>query len=282
MDTMQIRPMDRSDLELALDWAADEGWNPGVHDAVAFGAADPAGMLVGVVDGQPVATIACVRYGDEYGFVGLYIVRPDARGEGFGLELWKAGHAHLGDRVTGLDAVGSQVGNYMRSGYRTAWFTTRYAGRGTPAGSAPVASADAGGIAPIGYADAVDVDARGFPGQRRHFLQVWLAMPQSRVLGLRRDGVVVGYGVLRRCRVGWKVGPLFAPDAAGAEALLNALVAGIDAPFWIDVPHSNEAGIDLARRRGLEPGFRTARMYRGAAPDYDTASVYGGTSLELG
>jgi Acetyltransferase (GNAT) domain len=277
METMQIRPMDRSELELALDWAADEGWNPGLHDGVAFAAADPAGMFVGVVDGEPVATIACVRYGEEYGFVGLYIVRPDARGEGFGLELWRAGHAHLGERVSGLDAVSTQVGNYMRSGYRTAWFTTRYEGRGTE-----VAAAPAEGVAPIGYADAVAVDARGFPGPRHHFLQVWLAMPDARVLGLRRDGEVVGYGVLRRCRVGWKVGPLFAPDAEAAEALLDALVAGIDAPFWLDVPHVNEAAVDLARRRGMEPTFRTARMYRGPAPEYDTASVFGGTSLELG
>jgi hypothetical protein len=280
--TMLIRTMDRSDLELALDWAADEGWNPGLHDDVAFGAADPAGMLVGVVDDEPVATIACVRYGEAYGFVGLYIVRPDARGEGFGLELWRAGHAHLGDRVTGLDAVGTQVGNYMRSGYRTAWFTTRYEGRGSAAGARAPASDDAAGIAPIGYAEAAAVDARGFPGPRQHFLQVWLVIPDSRVLGLRRDGVVVGYGVLRRCRVGWKIGPLFAPDAAGADALLDALVTGIDAPFWIDVPHANEAGIDLARRRGLAPGFRTARMYRGPAPAYETATVFGGTSLELG
>ena len=31
-----IRQMTRAELELALEWAAEEGWNPGLHDAAAF------------------------------------------------------------------------------------------------------------------------------------------------------------------------------------------------------------------------------------------------------
>ncbi len=37
----RIRTMALDDLALAVDWAAAEGWNPGVDDARAFMAADP-------------------------------------------------------------------------------------------------------------------------------------------------------------------------------------------------------------------------------------------------
>jgi len=35
--------MSRQELDLAVDWAAAEGWNPGLHDANCFYAIDPTG-----------------------------------------------------------------------------------------------------------------------------------------------------------------------------------------------------------------------------------------------
>ena len=40
-----VRRMAESELNLALEWAAAEGWNPGLHDAECFHAADPEGIL---------------------------------------------------------------------------------------------------------------------------------------------------------------------------------------------------------------------------------------------
>ena len=56
-----------------LDWAAAEGWNPGHNDAEPFHAADTEGYLVGVVDGEPVACISDVTYGDDFSFLGFFI-----------------------------------------------------------------------------------------------------------------------------------------------------------------------------------------------------------------
>jgi hypothetical protein len=33
--------MTQPELRIAVDWAADEGWNPGLNDAACFYAADP-------------------------------------------------------------------------------------------------------------------------------------------------------------------------------------------------------------------------------------------------
>src|SRR5690606_1981637 len=77
-----IRPMTRGDLDIALSWARDEGWNPGLDDAAAFHAADPSGFLMGFVDGAPASCISVVKYGGDFAFLGLYIVQPQHRGKG--------------------------------------------------------------------------------------------------------------------------------------------------------------------------------------------------------
>ena len=56
-DGYTIRSMRRDEIDMAIAWAAAEGWNPGLHDAAAFHAADAEGFLIGELDGEPVATI---------------------------------------------------------------------------------------------------------------------------------------------------------------------------------------------------------------------------------
>ena len=272
--------MREGDLELVLDWAADEGWNPGLHDAAPFAAVDPDGVFIGLVNDEPVAAIACPRYDAGFGFVGLYLVRRDHRGAGLGMRLWRAGHAHLEGMVAGLDSVDAQVANYERWGYRAEGHTYRYGGRG-PQG-AP--DAEACPLEEVPWPEVLAVDARGFPAPREEFLRRWTTQPQGRGLALRSKGRVTGYGVLRRCREGHKIGPLFAPDRRGAESLLDGLVSDLGAtePWWIDAPETNREAILLAEERALVRGFRTSRMYRGPAPDYERAIVFGVTTLELG
>ena len=100
------------DLSLILDWAADEGWNPGLDDAEAFFAADPAGFFVAVDEqDNPVASISVVNHTDDFAFLGLYIVRKEFRGRGIGLGLWKHALQHAGARTVGLDGVEAQQDN---------------------------------------------------------------------------------------------------------------------------------------------------------------------------
>jgi hypothetical protein len=53
-----------------------------------FAAADPEGFFIGELDGAPAATVSCVNYGVSFAFLGLYIVRQDLRGRGYGLRIW--------------------------------------------------------------------------------------------------------------------------------------------------------------------------------------------------
>ncbi|MFZ4790100.1 MAG: hypothetical protein ACOYMW_04255 [Candidatus Competibacteraceae bacterium] len=178
-----IRAMTRQHVDFAIDWAAAEGWNPGLTDADCFHVADPDGFLIGVLDEEPIAALSAVRYGD-----------------------------------------------------------------------------------------------------RRQFLQCWVAPPHRIALGIQRQGQFVGYGVLRACRSGFKIGPLFADRAEWAETLFLALKAQAPAgaPLYLDIPEVNPAAVALAERHGMTVVFETARMYRGQVPELPISRLFGVTSFELG
>jgi len=276
-----IRTMTAAERELAVDWAAAEGWNPGLHDAATFGAADPDGFLLGVLDGEPVASISVVRYGASFAFLGLYIVASAYRGRGFGWRLWQAGMATLARRNVGLDGVVAQQDNYRKSGFALAHRNVRYAGR---AQDRAAANAHVVHAAALPFAAVAGYDRAFFPADRTRFLAAWLAQRDAQALAYVRDGAIAGYGVIRRCRTGHKIGPLFADTPQVADALFDALAGSVPAGdgVFLDVPEPNPAATALALRRGMQPSFETARMYTGGAPPLPLARIYGITTFELG
>jgi hypothetical protein len=116
------------EISLAVDWAAGEGWNPGLADEVCFASVDPEGFLIAELDGRPAAIVSCVNYDASFSFLGFYIVRADLRGKGYGLRIWNAAIAHAGPRVIGLDGVVAQQQNYRMSGFKLADANVRYGG----------------------------------------------------------------------------------------------------------------------------------------------------------
>ena len=279
MSEPAIRTMTRADLDLALTWAEAEGWNPGRADAAAFRGADPDGFLMAYVDGDPVASLSIVRFGDATAFLGLYICRPAYRGRGIGHALWRAGMDRLAPRTTGLDGVVDQQANYARSGFVRSHPNLRVSGPLVPEGpdrTMPLTPAT------LGAALALDRAVTGF--DRSAFMRGWLCGDPDRVARiLVRDGRVTALGVRRPCVSGAKIGPLLAEGRADAAAMLDGLAhgAGTDR-FSIDVPAANPAAMAVVEARGLSPEFETARMWRGPAPLQDLGRTYGIGTLELG
>jgi ribosomal protein S18 acetylase RimI-like enzyme len=289
-DALTIRTMTRDEVAaIAIEWAAREGWNPGLDDAAAFHAADPAGFLLGELNGEPAACISAVAYGDSFGFLGFYIVRPDLRGRGYGLRLWQAALDRLQGRTLGLDGVVAQQASYACSGFSLAWRNVRYQltkaaltitsgtkGRGHGGSILPAAM--------LSFADLAAFDRRFFPAGREAFLKHWLNLPQGiAIAALDDDDALVGYGVIRACRSGFKVGPLFADSPAVAKSLFGVLAGQAGAgPVFLDAPETNPTAISLARLYGMEKVFETARMYKGEAPPLPIDNIYGMTSFELG
>ena len=110
-----VKHMTKDQLYLALELAKNEGWNPGIHDAECFYEVDSKGFFIGFLGEKPIATGSAVIYDDHYAFCGLYIVRPEYRGQGFGLELTKERLNYVGDRITGIDGVIENIEKYKKT-----------------------------------------------------------------------------------------------------------------------------------------------------------------------
>ena len=277
-DDIEVRRLSADEIHLALDWAREEGWNPGRFDAASFHAADPEGFLVSLHEGKPAAVVSVVRYGERFAFLGLYICRPDLRGRGYGMRVWRAGLDHAGHRVVGLDGVPAQQANYGKSGFDLAWRNARYRGIGDGDPGPGLLDLDS-----VPFAQVARYDRAVFEADRRRFLRVWLAQPDAVRLGIVRDGELVAWGLMRSCADGRKIGPLFADDPTDAERLLDGFLAAAPGePVFFDVPEPNEAANRAARARGMEPVFETARMYAGPRPELSLEKIWGVTTYELG
>jgi GNAT superfamily N-acetyltransferase len=280
MSDFRIRLMRPGEISTAVDWAAAEGWNPGLADASCFGVADRRGFLIGEFDGVPAATVSCVNYGANFSFLGFYLVRADLRGRGYGLRMWKQAIAHAGRRVIGLDGVVAQQQNYRKSGFELAYANVRYGGA-IVAPDRP--QADVIELSQVPLATIEAYDATVFPAPRPAFLRAWVNAPGHVGCARVRDGRLAGFGVIRPCRTGYKIGPLAADDRATAEIVLSALVAKVGGgDIFLDIPGVNRDAIALAEDLGLAPVFETARMYTGTIPRLQLDRLFGVTTFELG
>lgn len=275
-----IRRMKESEVQIALDWAKNEGWNPGVNDAHTFFQADPEGFFIGVLNGEPIATGCAVTYGDQFAFCGLYIVKPEFRGKGYGIQLTEERLKYVGHRITGLDGVINKIDKYKRLGYVESHKNIRYAFnyKGPLKENSKIVD-----LGMVSFATLENFDRRYFPALRSQFLKSWISQPEAFALGYLDNQKLHGYGVIRKCLQGYKIGPLFAESPAIAHHLFESLCAQVsEGPIYIDIPEPNKNAQFLIKQYNMTPQFEVIRMYRNGMPDLDLEGIYGMTTYEIG
>jgi ribosomal-protein-alanine N-acetyltransferase len=299
-----IRPLTGADIPAVTSWARREGFAPGAGDVAIYRQTDRQGLWVGWLDGEPVGCIAGVRYTSSYGFIGLFLVVPEHRGNGYGVALWRHALQHLEDvPCIGLEAAPERVVDYGSWGFQPASATTRWQRLGVelaPGGTeqaspqgkaAPKAGPEPAWCLVAGEAipeDAVQhFDAQREPTPRPHFLHQWLHHPAGTVHALLdREGSCHGFGRIRPCLLkagaGWRIGPLVADTPSAARALLEGLLQRHRGVVLIDGPGANPQAAPLLEGLGFVPLSQTLRMYRGPAPAVSLVDVYGLACLELG
>lgn len=279
--TYNIRTMTRNDLDTAVEWAAREGWNPGLYDADCFFKIDKNGFFMGFLNNEPIACISAVSYDKSFGFLGFYICRPEYRNQGYGIQVWNKAISHLNTQNIGLDGVVEQQENYKKSGFKLAYNNARYKFNSRKfANNFP-------GIIPVStlsFDELVKYDRQFFPADRTTFLNYWVKQPESTALASKINNHIQGYGMIRKCRIGHKIGPLFAETFEVADSLFQSLVNSIpeNTPVFLDIPEINPEAIKLVDRHTMTKGFSTARMYTKISPELPIEQTYGVTTYEVG
>ena len=282
-DSLTISPMTHDEASELAAWAAAEGWNPGNADIAVAWDTDPEAFIALRRGSELIGGGTIFSYDGRFGFMGLFIVRPEWRRAGFGARLWSERLRRLKARlrpgaVIGMDGVFAMVPFYEKGGFRLAHKDLRFAGTAIGVADPTVRPLDQSHFPEIERFDRQHVAA-----PRAAFLRRWIFQPGRHAVGMFDDGEVTGYGVLRPARSGFKIGPLFARDADIAERLTGTLLAQAEGqPVQLDVPEPNEAGLRLAARFGLKEVFGCARMYHGPTPDLRLKQIFGVTSFEFG
>jgi GNAT superfamily N-acetyltransferase len=268
------------DVETALIWAGQEGWNPGLQDAQAFLAADPNGLFVARVAGEIIAVISVVNHCDTMAFLGLYLCKPEFRGKGVGFALWRHALRHAGKRCVGLDGVAEQEPNYAKSGFVRTGATTRLQGKAPRGATDGIRTFEAA----RDFAAIATLDQRANGYDRARFLAEWVSEGAAtrKTVVYTQNGEISGFATIRLCQDGAKVGPVTAPDTATALTLLSAAAASLDvADVALDLPNPAIEFRKALEDRGFVETFRTARMYCGAVPQPSPSSMAIAT-MELG
>lgn len=276
-----IRVMTRAELDYAIEWAAEEGWNPGLYDADSFYSADPGGFLIGSLGDKPICCVSAVRYSNDFIFVGFFLVKPEYRGKRYAILLGKKVLEYLENRVVGIDGVVGKQFFYKIIGFKLAFRSFRFMGTG---GIQLKNDPEIVSLEKMPLKVLYRYDRPFFPADRKRFIKNWIRQRESKSIALIIEGKIVGYGVIRPCYEGYKIGPLFADNKKYALRIFENLISIVprDTHYYLDVPDANNAGISLAEEFDMVPVFQTARMYRGDMPQLPMDRIFGITSFELG
>ncbi|MBN2735140.1 MAG: GNAT family N-acetyltransferase [Methanomicrobiaceae archaeon] len=279
IESVIVRNMHPDEIDLAISHAAAEGWNPGLHDGACHYAVDPEGWFAAEFKGEIAGIAEISNYDDNFSFGGFLVVKPELRKLGIGDILIKKALSHAEGRICGIDGVFEMQETYSRKyGFIFAYRNIRWEGDIKGGIHHDFLKAE-----DVSFEKLLEYDTRHFFTERRTFLEKWINQDESTCLVSCEGDDITGYGMIRRCVVGHKIGPLFADNPETAEKLLLALCGYVNCgPVYLDTPEPNADAVLLAKKYNMEEVFGTARMYTREIPKLPLENIFGVTSFEMG
>jgi GNAT superfamily N-acetyltransferase len=288
---LSIQPLKFQDLETAMGWAIQAGWNPGCHDAKLFYTlnSEHPGLFL---DDQLTSVILVARYVPSLAYLGFYLAHPDYRGQGFAPLLGRHAIETLEDcKLIAINGVQSQAASYRRKyGFIPVRHHVRFQGIVKPFTKEPATSSiRLLNRSEINLDALIRYDASVFCADRTQLLTQWLTMPDTQVI-VAMDHEICGYGVLSACQNGYRIAPCFADHPEIASMIYHHLIKKLALPslIQIDVPETHHAAMQLVQRLELQASLVTIRMYRGDVSlierleEQTRQRVFATTTLEVG
>lgn len=285
--TIAIKKMSRDELEIVMEWAKDEGWNPGRYDYNTYYTVDPSGFLLLTLDEKPIGSISIVRHNKAFAFIGLFIVLPGWRGQGYGKKLWEHALALLNTyHSIGLYSARSQISRYSSAGFLRNGANHRWVMEKSPnLDVRHLISEDNQQKGTLSL--MVKYDASLWGSSRRSMLRSMISQPETYAfVTFNKEGTVNGYGIVRPCAEGYRIGPIYCEDKENAKLLTEILTAQIppDSKIIFDIPSKNTFSRLFAEYFHLTavPDSDTEIMFKGNAHEGAADRCYGVASLEIG
>lgn len=283
-ETLKFEKLDLNGVKTLVEWAREEGWNPGEQDAEVFYATDPDGHYGYFMDEEMIAGGSIISYDGVFGFMGLFIVKPEYRSLGIGRKLWYQRRDMLLSRLErgasiGMDGVVAMQSFYGKGGFESVFRDERHMKLGeiytVDSHISSIESSDFDAV--LSY----DIQCFGFP--RPQFLKPWLNMHGNKNFKYVSDGQMRGFAIMRKANSGYKICPLFADNEVVAEALYKACLNAVPGEeVFLDIPMTNTSAVKLLKKHKTQYVFECARMYYGKPPEITLEKVFGITTFELG
>ncbi len=281
-DAAQIvmRDMVEADIHAVADLCFEQQWPHREQDLEMFLSIGTG--LVAEVDGAIGGTIMSWRFGDTVAMLGVIIVAVAQQGRGLGRKLASAMIERLDGVTVILNATDEGRPLYSKLGFTELGTICQHH---AIAPAQPLVELRQGErVRPMGAADAhvlkeMYTSAMGM--DRAALLETLFA--ESSTVVLCHEHRQTGFAMKRRFGRGWVIGPVVAPDAAGARALIAHWIGTLTGSFCrIDVPEATGLGPWL-EDVGLPEADRVTRMALGPAPvPGEDATLFGLAAQALG
>jgi len=283
-DDAREHPLGPQDLPGCLELSKAAHWNQNAADwrlMLEIGR----GYGLSLADGTLAASTVTLPYGEHFAWISMVLVLPDHRRMGYATRLLRRALADLQAerRAAVLDATPAGREVYAQEGFGGTWGFQRYEVRALRDTAESVAGVRVRPLAAADWQHVLALDVQAFGASRETLLRALAGRLPASALVAERGGEFVGFLLGRDGREAAQLGPLVARDADTAKALLDAALARVAPPLYLDVV-DREAGLRVwLESRGFQFQRPFTRMVHGAdrAPGYD-ALVFCPTGAELG
>lgn len=270
------------EIQFFIDLGKDIGWSINDnYDAQRLYSADNDGVYIGELEGEKISSVIMAMHGKkELCHIGLFVVKPEFRGKGYGSKTWEYAWSKIPESCYAslCTAVTNMALKYeARYGFKIAWKEFTYMCSAEKIAALPSSSLNftTKSHREVDFNSLVQYDASVFGYERESFLTTLLAIPSNEGwVAFNQDGKLIGYlNLLReKGKLSWYVAPLYANNVSIACDLLKkaaqyVLQEGCDATLVISVPEVNEAAMNLVQPVSMEVLFEYVRMFARATPE---------------
>lgn len=261
-----------SALAVSRDWGTEERkWELLFELGEVYGVEEPAGDLI--------ATSVLTRYGADLAAVSMVLVAKSHERRGFGTRMVRHALEQADGSCVTLHATQPGRPLYDKLGFKSFATVEAHLGTFDPTG-ANVGSSDEATAAD--YAEIARLDRDAY-GADRAALMARLPQLAERIRVLRGgDGKLTGYGATWRNGATTVVGPVVAPDVAGARDLVTDLAVGVEGPVRMDIDHEGDDLSAWACGHGLQPTYSCTHMAHGKQAPMDQSRLHAPLMCALG